>query len=333
MSNIITENINTGKKKGLGRGLGSLLGDAGAPVREEQKENKAGVATTGTMNNQGEALNTQSSNIQAESISYEGKVWTVDIIKIKPGVYQPRQSFEKEKIEELAKSIKENGIIQPIVVRKTSNGVLEIIAGERRWRAAQVAGLHEVPVIIKNVGNKEALELAIIENIQRENLSPIEEAEAYSRLANEFTMTQQQVADKVGKERATVANAIRLLTLPTEIKDMIANQELSVGHAKLLLSLNDIEKQIQYAKIAVKNKLTVRKLEKLIADSVKLKVEHDLEKIGIAEKLIMGISEELQKSLGTKVQIDYSSGKGKLNLYFYSDDELSGLVEKLKGVR
>lgn len=332
MSNITSEPSNTQKKKALGRGLGSLLGDQSISIKkEESNQMMSGEAPAVTT--QELAVNNQMTTKNTNEMNYDSKVWQVDIIKIKPGLYQPRQNFEKEKIEELAQSIKQNGILQPIVVRKANSGSLEIIAGERRWRAAQMAGLHEVPVIVKNVGNKEALELAIIENIQRENLSPIEEAEAYSRLAEEFSMTQQQVAEKVGKERATVANAIRLLSLPFEIKDLISANELSVGHAKVLLGLNLPEKQIEYAKKAIKGKLTVRKLEKLILDEQKPEAKELLENIGITEKLVKGIAEDLQKKLGTKVNIDYSEGKGKINLYFYSDDELSGLVEKLKSAR
>ncbi|RYZ85583.1 MAG: ParB/RepB/Spo0J family partition protein, partial [Proteobacteria bacterium] len=239
----------------------------------------------------------------------------------------------RSSLQELSQSIKENGILQPIIARKIAGGRLEIVAGERRWRAAQAAGLHEVPVLIKNFNDQETLELAIIENIQREDLNPIEEAEGYSRLITEFKLSQQQVADKVGRDRASVANAVRLLALPTEAKDYITDGLLSVGHAKVLLSMNDPKKQVELAKKVIQDKLSVRKLEKMIVDAQTTRPSQDATsniEHNVTQRLISGLSDELQKILGTKVNIDYANSKGKISVHFYSDDELTQFVDRLK---
>lgn len=342
MSDISAESAN--KKKGLGRGLGSLLG--GGSVTESPLAKATQAIANGQMPNQTKApssaspqapkatpvpsqLNTQ----VAPPVDPESKVWKVAIDKLSSGQFQPRRQFDKEPLQELAQSIKENGILQPIVARRTVSGKLEIVAGERRWRAAQLAGLHEVPVLLRTFSDKEALELAIVENIQREDLNPIEEADGYSRLITEFKLSQQQVAEKVGKDRATVANAIRLLSLPTEVKEMIAENTLSVGHAKVLLALPESRKQIEYAKKVVNEKVPVRKLEKMVQAIVKGIEQDDYPEVapkGVSERLVVGLSEDLQKALGTKVAIDYSNSKGKIVIHFYSDDELTHFVDRLK---
>lgn len=328
MSDLSVESSN--KKKGLGRGLGSLLGgpapaDIPAPKPTQTAPAAASITTS--------VSSSPVATPVAPPVDPESKIWKVSIDKLSSGQYQPRKQFEKEPLQELAQSIKENGILQPIVARRTASGKLEIVAGERRWRAAQLAGLHEVPVILKNFNDKEALELAIVENIQREDLNPIEEAEGYSRLITEFKLSQQQVAEKVGKDRATVANAVRLLSLPSEIKDMIASNDLSVGHAKVLLGLPEPKKQIEFAKKVVNEKIAVRKLEKMVQAAVKGQ-EDELEvpsfDSNVTQRLISGLSDELQKMLGTKVNIDYSNSKGKISIHFYSDDELTNLVDRLK---
>lgn len=261
----------------------------------------------------------------------EGKVWQVAIDKLQSGEYQPRQLFDREALAELANSIKANGILQPIVARKKANGSLEIVAGERRWRAAQLAGLHEVPVLLRNFDDRQALEMAIIENVQREDLNPIEEAEGYSRLLIDFNLSQQAVAEKVGKERATIANAVRLLQLPISVRDMVAKSEISPGHAKVLLGLSDPAQIIELAKKIVAEKLAVRKLEKLISDiSAGKKSEATDNKEAVANRLVAGMSEDLQRLFGTKVSLDYKKGTGKVAIHFYSDDELTEIVEKLK---
>jgi ParB family transcriptional regulator, chromosome partitioning protein len=310
-----TDSINK-TKRGLGRGLGSLLGGAEASGDESQVvENK----------------NLQTKTESHVPIDEQARVWNIQIDKLKAGQYQPRKNFEKSALEGLAQSIKENGILQPIVARKTSSGQLEIVAGERRWRAAQAAGLHEVPVIIKKYENQKTLELAIIENIQREDLSPLEEADAYLKLTQEFYLTQQQIAEKVGKDRATVANAIRVLSLPAEIKKLISDKSLSVGHAKALLSVSDVLLQKELAQRSVNEALSVRALERLIstASLKKTSFEKDVKSSSI-EQLVGALAEDLQKKLVSKVKIDYSAGKGQIKIAFYSDEELNNLVEVIR---
>lgn len=333
MSETAVESSN--KKKGLGRGLGSLLGGpASETTSNVTPPATTSVAKTSNLPPAGATAAAAPTPVVTPPVDPESKIWKVGIDKLSPGEYQPRRHFEKEPLQELAQSIKENGILQPIVARRTKAGKLEIVAGERRWRAAQLAGQHEVPVILKNYDDKQALELAIVENIQREDLNPIEEAEGYSRLIAEFKLSQQQVAEKVGRDRATVANAVRLLSLPEEIKEMISGNELSVGHAKVLLSLPDSKKQIEFAKKVVGEKIAVRKLEKMVQAVIKgaEPEEEEVANLGsnVTQRLISGLSEELQKMLGTKVNIDYSNSKGKISIHFYSDDELTNLVDRLK---
>lgn len=334
-----TSNDSSNKKKGLGRGLGSLLGgpppSQPAPVAGPNApagavaNPKPSVAASPTPPSTAAAAPTPAAPVDPES-----KIWKVAIDKLSQGEFQPRRHFEKESLQELAQSIRENGILQPIVARRTKSGKLEIVAGERRWRASQLAGLHEVPVILRNFSDKEALELAIVENIQRADLNPIEEAEGYSRLITEFKLSQQQVAEKVGRDRATVANAVRLLLLPDEVKKMISGGELSVGHAKVLLSCQEPRKQMELAKKVVSEKMAVRKLEKLVQALNKGEALPEDDKTAlqsnVTQRLISGLSEELQKMLGTKVSIDYAQSKGKISIHFYSDDELTQLVDRLK---
>lgn len=314
------ENASNTKNKGLGRGLGSLLGGG----QEISPANRP-------LNIEKHTATSPQPVKQIAEVNTEGRVWNVAIDKMIAGAFQPRKTFEKDKLEELAQSIREHGILQPIVGRKLANGKIEIIAGERRWRAAQLAGKHEVPVLIKEFSDKEALELAIIENIQREDLNPIEEAEGYFRLANEFALSQQQISERVGRDRATVANAIRLLSLPGVIQKMISEGQLSVGHAKVILSVPDTIKQIELAKRVLSEKLSVRKLEKVALEMNKpAPVQSEDMKSNVTQKLIGGLAEELQKLLSTKVEIDYKNSKGHVRLYFYSDEELTQLVDRLK---
>jgi len=308
----ITQNahqVNIKKKAGLGRGLGSLLGEI-----ESIKE---------------EALQ------KVESVQNDqNRILLADVTQLRGNPNQPRRIFDPEKLRELSASIKEKGIIQPILVRRTDEkDGYEIIAGERRWRAAQLAGVQEVPVIIRASDDKTTLELALIENIQRSDLGPLEEAEAYQRLAAEYQMTQAEIAQKVGKDRATVANSIRLLELPGEVKELLKSSNITVGHAKVLLSVPCQADQISIAKEVVQKKLSVRATEKLVADKLsptQLFEAEVTEKSEGVQRLVVRIAEDLQKSLGTKVQIDYREQKGKLTLHFYSDEELNRLVDKLK---
>jgi len=330
VSDLSGENQN--KKQRLGRGLGSLLGGHQSPLGAPEKPASAPKMATQTTPLATQA--TAPAPVQP-AIPAEARVWQVPVDKLSPSQFQPRTHFEKEKLEELASSIKQNGILQPIVARKLPNGKFEIIAGERRWRAAQIAGLHEVPVLLKTMENQAALEIAIIENIQREDLNPIEEAEAYQRLAQEFHLTQQQVAEKVGKDRATVANSMRLLALPQQIRQMVVQAEISAGHAKVLLSLANPAAQLELAKKISQQKLSVRQLEKLVAaeaagKSAESEASAKAPDHGVTQRLIAGLSEELQKVLGTKVSIDYLNSKGRISIQFYSDEELTQIVDRLK---
>jgi len=264
-------------------------------------------------------------------IPEKNRIWNIPIENIRANKDQPRKHFEKEALDELSASIKEKGILQPILLKKTAPDRYEIIAGERRWRAAQKAALQEVPAIIRDLDDQEVLELALIENIQRRDLNPIEEAEAYDLLMKRFELTQQAVADRVGKERATVANLLRLLQLTPEVREMMMSGQISQGQAKVLLSLQDKKDQVEMALRVKAENLSVRALEKLIH---KRKVEDETpEPVEVKPKSAAQMStlkEELQKHLGSRVDIEYHSGKGKLKLYFYSDEQLNQIVDRLR---
>jgi len=326
-------NKESSNKKRLGRGLGSLLG--GADVQGVADYSSEQKTSPGSSQPQQNTHSTKATSSAAAPVEPENRVWHIAIDKMVPGIYQPRKNFEKEALQELADSIKQNGILQPIAVRKRQAGGYEIIAGERRWRAAQIAGLHEVPALIKNVSDRDALQLALIENIQREDLDPIEEAESYQRLAEEFNLSQQEVAEKVGKERSTVANALRLIQLPREIKEMISGKIISAGHAKVLLSISDKNQQTKLAKQVAEKGLSVRALEQTIKNlanlaSVGTQQQKGALDIDLATKLAQELADQLQKTLGTKVEIQYKSGKGQVSIQFYTDDQLTQIYEKLK---
>lgn len=353
-------------KKRLGRGIGSLLTGSSFDGENSVERQKSALQEQAEKQNKAPAANivkptvlnlkseTQSATIQpakqAEQaapqpqIPEDARIWKIAIDKIVPGVFQPRKTFEKEKIEELAQSIRENGILQPITVRKRQAGGFEIVAGERRWRAAQAAGLHEISAIIKNYSDKETLQLAIIENVQRQDLDPIEEAEGYSQLIKEFGYSQQEIATKVGKDRATVANALRLIGLTTKVKEMISQGFLSTGHAKVLLSVEDVNTQEKLAATTQKKGLSVRALEQLVKQVKSGTGEYSEEqsesaqsssssamdpKNDLRKSLALELANQLQKKLGTKVSIQYNEGKGSVTLQFYTDDQLNQIFETI----
>jgi len=251
----------------------------------------------------------------------------VDLDEIRPNPLQPRRIFNQEKIEELAGSIRENGILQPLIVKKAREG-FELIAGERRWRAAQKAGLAKVPIIVKEVGDKSRLELSLIENIQREDLNVIEEAEAYQKLVDEFGYTQDLIAQRVGKGRTSITNALRLLKLNRKIKDDLMQDKINMGHARAYLGLDSSAQQVEAHAQVVKKQLSVRQTEQLVK-RMKSGAPAPLPSPSGSEHEFM--VHELRKILGTKVSIRQKGKRGKLIIEFYSPGELERIFELLSG--
>jgi ParB family chromosome partitioning protein len=249
----------------------------------------------------------------------------VDSDLLRPNKFQPRTHIDDERIEELAKSIRANGIIQPIVVRKVDSGY-EIIAGERRWRAAQRAGLLKVPVVVRDVPEDRLLPVALIENIQREDLNPIEEAHAYRRLVDEFHLTQEQIADAVGRDRSSVANFLRLLKLPQEVRSSLASGALSMGHARALLALADEVSQLQFARDIVSGNLSVRETEALIRKAQSTPAPKPEPQKDVHTR---AAEDKLRLTLGTRVRIIRRGKGGKVEIDFTSEDELQRIYEHL----
>lgn len=247
------------------------------------------------------------------------------IEEIQPNPWQPRKNFDDAQIQDLVESIQQKGILQPLVVRRKGSGY-ELIAGERRWRAAQKAGLKEVPIIIKDVSESELLELSLIENIQRENLNPIEEAEAFRKLMDQFQLSQEEIAKRVGKDRTTIANALRLLRLPQDIKQSLAEGKISVGHARAFLSLESLEKQRAAFKQVLAAGLSVRQTEQLVKRMNRRSTPQAIVKSSEWDQVI----EELQQCLGTKVRIKGRRNRGKIEIEFYSREELDRLLDLLR---
>ena len=257
----------------------------------------------------------------------EGILLEIPVEEVSPNRYQPRKMFNDARLDELVSSIKEKGIVQPIIVQKTDSGY-ELIAGERRWRAAQKAGMEKIPAIVKEVTSEGSLELALIENIQRENLNPMEEARAYQRLADEFHLIQEEIAKKVGKDRSSVANYLRLLRVPQEIQDSIANKELTMGHARALLSLDSAKEQIFLKERIIKRNMSVREIESFITRGKRVKKELPKKTVDIFKNRM---EEELQKFLGTKVNIIKGRKRGKIEIIFYSDEDFERIIELIRG--
>ncbi len=250
---------------------------------------------------------------------------TLRISEIEPNRSQPRKNFDDETISALADSIKQHGILQPLLVRPYGNGY-QIVAGERRWRAARMLGMSEVPVQIKELTDSEAMQLALIENLQRENLNPIEEAQGYYELTENFGMTQEEISKTVGRSRSAVANAMRLLSLPEEVRTMLEDGELSVGHAKALLTFDNDYDMIVAARKACGGKMTVRALEKMAQNAGKPEKEVSNERI---DSYFKEMEIGLHEALGRKVKVEYGKNKGALILEFYDKEDLSELAERL----
>lgn len=249
---------------------------------------------------------------------------TLRVSEIEPNREQPRKNFDDESISALADSIKQHGILQPLLVRPFGSSY-QIVAGERRWRAARMLGLSEVPVQIRELSDVETMQIALIENLQRENLNPIEEAKGYSELIESYDMTQEEVAKTVGRSRSAVSNSMRLLTLPEEVLEMLENGEISVGHGKALLSFEDEEKMLDAARKAADGKLNVRSLEKMANEEEPEKKASDKQ----IDNYFKEMEISLHDTLGRKVKVEYGRNKGTLILEFYDKDDLSELAKKL----
>jgi len=301
-------------KPALGRGLGALLGDS--PIAKPP-----GTAPTST-----------TSPAAAPATDTREHVQRVALDRIRPCPLQPRKDFSPETLRELADSIKEQGIVQPLIVRDR-DGHLELIAGERRWRAAQLLGLAEVPVILRQADDRAVLELTLIENLQRENLNAIEEAHGYAQLIEQFQLKQEEVATKVGKSRAAVANALRLLKLPPSLQASIREGRLSVGHAKVILGLVNEQHQRLAAERILKEGLNVRQTEALVA-RLQARESGAVTKPGLPTPLtrdahVANVENQLRERLGTKVHLRYAQGKGALEITFFSDAELERILHVL----
>lgn len=304
------KDLNTQQERRLGKGLSALLG---------------------------ESKNKQVENLADEFGNKIDVIKLVPINKISAGVYQPRRNFDQSELNQLAESIKENGLIQPITLRKAGeDDQYEIIAGERRFRAAKIAGMTNIPAIIKKINNHEALEIAIIENVQRTDLSLIEEAEGYKQLINEFSYTQDQIAKRVGKSRSHITNLLRLLTLPQMVRDFLDQKLISMGHARAIINSNNPEK---LATKVVNDSLSVRDIEDLVRDekiekakNVPVLVRTESKIKFINTEALAELERELSKALGLEANISYNSFKnsGKILIKFSELDKIQQLIQKLK---
>ena len=301
------------KRNGLGKGLDSLI-----PAKTDKNTNIADQKIQKTS--------------AEESVNVKGGETFLKINQVEPNRDQPRKDFDEDALLELADSIKQFGVLQPLIVQK-KNEYYEIIAGERRWRAAKLAGLKEVPVIVKDYTKQEIVEISLIENIQRENLNPIEEAMAYKRLLEEFNLKQDEVAERVSKSRTAVTNSMRLLKLSKKVQQMIIDDMISTGHARALLAIDDEELQYTIANRIFDEKLSVRDTEKLVKslkapkkETIKEKTEHTF----VYDDLV----EKMKNVMGTKVNINSkSNGKGKIEIEYYSEEELERIYDLIMSIR
>ena len=298
------------KKGGLGKGLDTLIpaGNYKKTTTEKPKQ-----------------------EVKVEKVIKKEEVM-VKITEVEPNREQPRKHFDEDALLELADSIRQFGIIQPLIVQRTDD-YYEIIAGERRWRAAKMAGLKEVPVIIKNYTDQDRVEISLIENIQRENLNPIEEAQAFKRLLTEFSLKQDELAERVSKSRAAVTNSVRLLKLDERVQQMVIDDMISTGHARALLAVEDKEVQYAMANKIFDGKLSVRETERLVKNLQSEVPEKKNKKIE-NEFIYKDIEEKIKTILGTKVTVNHkSNNKGKIEIEYYSNDELERIMELLESIR
>ena len=286
------------QRKALGRGLSALLG---TPTPETEVDSE--------------------------------KLREIDIDRIVPNTQQPRKYFNEEALNELADSIRAHGLIQPIIVQPLPDNLFQLIAGERRWRAAQKAGLMKLPAVVRDSTSDASLEIALIENLQREDLNPIEEAQAYEKLIVEFGLTQEEVARRVGKNRVTITNMLRLLRLPPEVQQWISEDRLTTGHAKALLSLSDLSSILDVARKIIQGSYSVRQAEMLVSRLGKGGTQDATETPEAVDPNVKAAIHALEQALGTKVTIQESHGKGRIELHFFSPDEMHRLYDGLMKVR
>lgn len=312
-------------KRGLGKGLGAFFGEE--VVQEVAKEQ------TGEKKERIDGDEEGSVSSEDKELEKEGGEIFVKLSMIEPNREQPRKDFREEQLQELADSIRQYGILQPLLVQKKGD-LFEIIAGERRWRAAKLAGVKEVPVVIREYGKQQAMEIALIENVQREDLNPIEEAIAYQRLMQEFHLKQEEIAERVSKNRSTITNSMRLLNLVPEVQQMLVEGLISSGHARALLAISDEKQQLQLAEKIVKEHLSVREVEKAVKALGKVPKEKKKEKEDEALELIFKNLEDRMKTVvGTKVNINRKDrSKGKIEIEYYSEAELERIVELIETI-
>lgn len=261
------------------------------------------------------------------------KLREIDIDRIVPNTQQPRKYFNEEALNELADSIRAHGLIQPIIVQPLPDNLFQLIAGERRWRAAQKAGLMKLPAVVRDSTSDASLEIALIENLQREDLNPIEEAQAYEKLIVEFGLTQEEVARRVGKNRVTITNMLRLLRLPPEVQQWISEDRLTTGHAKALLSLSDLSSILDVARKIIQGSYSVRQAEMLVSRLGKGGTQDATETPEAVDPNVKAAIHALEQALGTKVTIQESHGKGRIELHFFSSEEMHRLYDGLMKVR
>ncbi|MBQ1311681.1 MAG: ParB/RepB/Spo0J family partition protein [Blautia sp.] len=321
------------KHGGLGRGLDALIPQSAPKAEEVQKKEDAAEqipADESEENVSRETLEEEKENIQRDRTERRRRETTLRVSQIEPNRSQPRKTFDEDALEELADSIRQYGLIQPIMVQKRE-GYYEIIAGERRWRACMKAGLKEVPVIIREYDDQKIMELSLIENLQREDLNPMEEARAYKRLMEEFGLTQEEIAGRVSKSRPVIANALRLLKLDERVQAMVEQGEISMGHARALASVLIPEEQYLIALKIMEEHLTVRDTEKIIKNIGKVpKKKEPVQKDESLERIYRELENRLKSSLGTKVAIHTrGTGGGKVEIDFYTAEDLEKIIDRI----
>lgn len=307
-------------KKGLGKGLGAIFGEDVVKENKEETEKKAKAKAEAKA---------------AEEMDEKGRILMLKLDLVQPNKEQPRKTFDEEKINELAESIKNYGVLQPLLVQK-NDSFYEIIAGERRWRAAKAAGLKEVPAVLKEYSKQEAMEISLIENVQRADLNPIEEALGYKQLIDEFGLTQEEIAVRVSKSRTVITNTMRLLKLDEQIQNMLVQGVITSGHARALLSLEDTQMQLKAAKEILDKKLSVRETERLVK---RLQKEASGEKKEEKKKdetlalIYQDLEDRMKSVMGTKVSIhNKDKNKGRIEIEYYSEAELERIVEMIESI-